>query len=120
MEPFLSVEDSLAVLQSDRRERPRIPCDPPRPICLVARPQLERTQAYVCNFSARGIGIVTDRSFEVDTLVEVQLRRRPVGVSGVLTAKVIHRTEVSSGKWLLGCSLSRRLTAGELHGLRYG
>jgi hypothetical protein len=120
METMLSLEDSAVVLQVERRARPRIPCDPPRLISVLARPYLERIPAHVCNFSAIGIGITTDQPFEVDTLLTVQLPRREVGRSEILTAKVVHTKELPSGKWYMGCSLSRRLTPSEQHGLRYG
>jgi hypothetical protein len=118
MQSFFSSEDSAALLQSDRRTSHRIACDPPRLIYVLARPALQRTPAYVCNFSVRGLGIATDQPFNIGTLLLVQLHRRDVGLSGMLTAKVVHRFELPSGKWYSGCSLSRRLTDEEQAGLR--
>jgi hypothetical protein len=110
MHTAFSVEDSLAILETDRRRQPRLTCDPPRLVHLLARPELQRIEAYLHDFSSGGMGFVTDRAFDIGTLLAVQLQRRHVGLSGTLTAKVRHRRELPSGNWFLGCSLSRKLT----------
>jgi hypothetical protein len=118
MHPSLSQEDAAAIVESDRRIAPRETLDPPRLIYLLARPQLERIAAYLYDFSARGMGFVCDHPFEVGALLTIELQRRQVGLSGMLTARVRHRRELPSGKWFLGCSLSRNLTDEEQCSLR--
>jgi hypothetical protein len=110
MHSALSVEDAVAIMETDRRRQPRLTCDPPRPVLLLARPELQRITAYLYDFSSRGMGFVIDRAFDIGTLLAVELQRRHVGLSGTLTAKVRHQRELPSGKWFLGCSLSRSLT----------
>jgi hypothetical protein len=50
----------------------------------------------------------------------VEFHRGQVGLSGILTAKVRHRRQLSNGRWFVGCSLSRSLTAEEQLGFRSG
>src|ERR1700756_2806248 len=101
MQPLLSAADTLAILETDRRRTPRERIDPPRLICLLARPELERVEAYVHDFSALGMGFVTSGPFDIDALLAVELQWRQVGLSGMLTARVRHRRQLPSGKWFL-------------------
>jgi PilZ domain len=118
MQPFLSPKDASAILENDRRRTPREAVDPPRLIYLLARPQLERIEALLYDFSVRGMGFVTDRTFEVGAILAVQTQRRQVGLSGMLSAHVRHRRQLPSGKWFIGCNLSRDLTDEEQCTLR--
>jgi len=104
----------------DLAREPCYTCDPPQLVHVLARPKFERLTAYLCDFSVRSIGIVTDRGFDIDTLLVVEFHRGQVGLSGILTAKVRHRRQLSNGRWFVGCSLSRSLTAEEQLGFRSG
>jgi len=117
MGQYLSTEDGLAILTMERREEGRQRCEPPCLIHVMGRPELKRIPAYVWDFSARGIGFVTERPFEANTLLAVQLQHRQVGLSGMLSATVCHRHQLPSGKWFHGCKLSRSLTDEEQSGL---
>jgi hypothetical protein len=119
MIPFLSTEEALALAQLDRRRKPRIAC-PARLIYLSASPRLERYRAYVCNFSPRGLGLVTDHSFDVGTVLSLEFERREVILSRSLTAKVVRRMELSGGMQYFGCRLSRTLSEEEQHALQFG
>jgi hypothetical protein len=104
----------------ERRHLARYLCTPPRPVRLIARPNFNSISALVHDFSLRGIGLVCDRTFEPGTLLAVQLQSRNAGLSGILTAKVKHLTDLANGKWLVGCSLSRSLTDDEVFTLLRG
>jgi hypothetical protein len=117
MKPLLSAEDPFT---TDLAGQPRYTCDPPQLVHLLARPKFERLAAYLCDFSVCSIGIVTDRGFDIDTLLVVEFHRGQVGLSGVLTARVRCQRQLSNGRWFVGCSLSRNLTAEEQRGFRGG
>jgi hypothetical protein len=116
MEPLLSVADPSAI---DLGE-PRYTCDPPQLVHLLARPTFERLTAYLCNFSVRSVEIVTDRGFDIGTLLVVEFHRDQAGLSGILTAKVRAQRQLSNGRWFVTGSLSRNLTPEEQRGFRGG
>src|SRR5262249_9748327 len=83
-------------------------------IRLLARPSVKSVWGAVLEVSVGGIRLIVDRHFEPGTLLAIQLQRKFVGMSGILTAKVLHATQgdkpAEKGRWLLDCSLSRSLT----------
>jgi hypothetical protein len=86
-------------------------------IKVLTRPSFQPFLALIRDFSAQGLAIVCDHLVHPGTVVAIQLQRKQVGVSGILSASVIHCTPLPHGAWLCGCRLSRCLTPDELHGL---
>jgi hypothetical protein len=101
-------------VQLERRELERLACRHSPFVRVLARPSFQMYRAFLQDISPQGLGLVLDRSFEVGTLLAIQLRTVHAGVSGILTARVIHATPQADGSWLLGCSLNCRLTDEEM------
>ena len=108
------------VEEEDGRWLERQECIPPCPVRLIARPNLTPVDARVRDFSARGLGLECEHPFPRGTLLAVQIQKRHVGLSGLLTAKVRHVTPLPDGHWLLGCTLSRSLNDEEIFSLSRG
>ena len=83
-------------------------------IRLLIRPDFLRCSAKVQNVSATGLAIVSNRFLEPGSVLAVQLQRKSMGVSGILSAKVVYSVAQCDGTWLCGCRLSRSLTDDEL------
>src|SRR5690242_17337133 len=103
--------------QAERRSVPRYIAEHFPPIQVLTKPTFQPFHAYIRDFSALGLGIVCDRFVHPGTVVAIQLKRKHVGVSGILSASVAHCTSLPEGAWLCGCRLSRCLTPEELDGL---
>jgi PilZ domain len=101
-------------LRLDRRAVGRYPCRRSPFVRVLARPSFQMHRAFLQDVSPQGLGLILDRSFDIGTLLAIQLRTVHAGVSGILTARVIHVTAQPDGSWLLGCSLNRRLTDEEI------
>jgi hypothetical protein len=86
-------------------------------IRLLVRPSFQPYRAYVRDISAMGLGIVCDRCLQPGAVLAIQLQRRHAGVSGILSASVVHSTALPDGTWFCGCHLSRSLTYDELYSL---
>jgi hypothetical protein len=87
---------------------------------VVVRSSFQPFRAYVRDFSATGLGFVSERFLRPGAVVAIQLQRRKTGVSAILSAKVCHCTAFVAGIWLCGVRLSRSLTADELFSLTIG
>jgi hypothetical protein len=110
--PPTQLEDTP--LRLERRAVERYPCRRSPFVRVLARPSFQMYRAFLQDVSPEGLGLVLDRSFDVGTLLAIQLRTLHAGVSGILTARVIHATPQPDGSWLLGCRLNRRLTEEEI------
>jgi hypothetical protein len=99
---------------AERRFPERYICSRPFDVMLIARPHLQAHRAVVHDFCRQGLGIVIDRSFEIGTLVAIELQSARAGISCVLSGTICHATQQPDGKWRLGCTLSRRLTDHEI------
>jgi hypothetical protein len=98
------------ITQLERRDSGRYPCTRQRFPKLMARPLQHGQEAYVSDFSMKGIGLRLQRRYEPGEILAIQLRSPSSVLSGILTAQVRHVTSLPDGSWHLGCSLSRRLT----------
>ena len=85
---------------------------------VLPRPSFKDYWAMVLQVSAQSIRLMVDRSFDTGTLVAIQLQRKFIGMSGILTAKILKawvaEDPTEKGRWLLDCSLSRSLTDDEI------
>jgi hypothetical protein len=84
---------------------------------VVVRSSFQPFRAYVRDFSASGLGLVCERFLQPGVVVAIQLRRRQIGVSAILSAEVRHCTALVAGIWLCGLRLLRRLTPDELYSM---
>ena len=99
--------------EHDRRRNDRLTSDYPVPINLVSD-SLVSFRALTQDASSMGVGLVSDRPFEIGTQFAVSLQDPSELFSACLTAQVIHVEPIAGDKFLLGCSLSRMLTDREM------
>lgn len=104
-------------LPEERRTVRRYFLDEPPLIRLLVRPGFQRCSARVQNVSTVGLGILCNRFLEPGAILAVQLQRKYVGVSGILSARVVYCAAQPDGTWLCGCRLSRSLTDDEVYDL---
>lgn len=77
----------------------------------------ERWPAKVHDISLEGLGLVAPRSFELGTLLGIDLQSPDGVLTYTMSARVVHAREMPEGKWQIGCSFSRKLTNEELKSL---
>ena len=70
--------------------------------------------AEVHDFSILGVGLVGNLAYPVGTSFQVEAGPRGDTLPTALTAELRHATPRPDGRWLLGCSLSRYLTADDV------
>jgi hypothetical protein len=109
--PNLSPEVSAAV-HAERRTRVRYTAELEASCRRTGELGGQTWPGRVVNISAGGIGLLLDRRFQGDTLLDVVLQ----GFSGtalrVLRVRVIHCTLMKEGgnpTWLLGCTFAKDL-----------
>jgi hypothetical protein len=83
-------------------------------IRVLVRPSFQAYHANVRDVSVLGLGIICDRCLKPGAILAVQLQRKHAGVSGILSAQVVHSTLLPDGTWRCGCRLSRSLTDDDL------
>lgn len=103
--------------ESDRRDNTRHEVTFESSHRLVAIVEGTSGWVQVRNLSAGGIGLVLDRSFAPDTILSVQLLKRPQMILHKLQVRVTYAMEHPSGEWILGGSFDHRLTTEELQSL---
>jgi hypothetical protein len=101
----------------ERRSTERFYSNRKPPVRFIARPSLVSHRAFVRDVSETGLGLIVDQPFEIGTVLAIQLRSASAGASYILAGKVVHLTPHLDGIWVLGCSLSRRLTDEEIFAL---
>lgn len=102
-----------APLQVERRAQKRYSC------ALNAHWRLLGCQgdfhpARVVNISGRGLGLVTDASSEVGTVMVLMMEPRIDRFTRLQPARVVHAHPLPSGEWHLGCTLVSKLNEEEL------
>jgi hypothetical protein len=103
---------------SERRDSERFRCNWYPTVSFLARSgSLVANRGVIHDVSRRGMGLISEQSYEPGTILAIQLRSAEAGFSGVLSARVVHVAQMSTGHWLLGCSLSRNLTDAEITAL---
>src|SRR5262249_40016246 len=112
------VEPEAPCAGPERRTGPRRRCQAAHMVRMLARPGFPSFKALVRDVSPQGLGLLLDRPLEPGTMLAIQLRGcRQRGLSCVLTARVRHCTELAEGAWVVGCSLSRRLSQAQFAAL---
>ena len=109
-----------AATWADRRPQERFVVTTFCPVRLLARPSLQPFGGFLRELSRGAIELLVSRFLEPGTVLAVQLRKRPNGVSGILTAQVRHASRVLSAFWRVDCRLSRNLTDDEIAALLLG
>jgi PilZ domain len=105
--------DSSAATGKERRVWVRRPCEldgfcqPP-----VGSGALQWA-AKIEDVSEGGIAIVVDRRFELGALLAIEVQQDDSPVTTVL-ARVVRVIKKSHGRWLLGCSLAKRMKEEDL------
>jgi hypothetical protein len=72
------------------------------------------------DISSTGIGLLTPRRYERGTALFIQVQDDGPEMPPMLVAKVMHVTAAEDGGWLVGCELTRSLSATDLEGLADG
>jgi hypothetical protein len=115
----VSEEMSVTELDSDStgtaeaREDERTPCTRDPVVRFLVRPSFRSHWAIIRDISRRGIGLLVGCPLEENSVLAIQLTNKLTNLSCILTARVRHVTQLSESCWLLGCSLSRGLSAYE-------
>ena len=84
---------------------------------LLVKPSFQAHRGVVRDISQAGIGLLLRRPFDPGTVLAVEFRKARQGMSGILSARVVHATPQPDGSWLVGGPLSRRLTEDEVWAL---
>jgi hypothetical protein len=63
------------------------------------------------------MSLLVEQALESGMILAIQLQRRHLGASGILSAQVKHATRRNGDTWLVGCELSRQLTPDEVETL---
>jgi hypothetical protein len=98
---------------SERRDGTREPCKWRPVIRILTRPSFQVRQAMVADVSATGLGLLLQERLAPGTVLAIQLQGKHIGVSRILSARVVHVIPHSDGTWHIGCALSTRLTKEE-------
>src|SRR5262249_19838053 len=72
---------------------------------------------WVRDLSTHGIGLLSWRRFEKGTVLLLQFLENYSPVSPLMAAKVVQMKAQTTGEWLIGCALVRRLTEAEVRRL---
>ena len=70
---------------------------------LFLRPDFRSRPADLRDLSSTGAGLMVSVAVEVDAVIFIQLPGRRSGLTCTRAARVVHRTLLSTGEWLLGC-----------------
>jgi hypothetical protein len=81
---------------------------------LMQRSKYKRHEAVIYDVSPRGLGLLIACKLEPGITIAIFLKQDLSQASDIVSAKVTHATAQPDGRWLVGCSLSRRLSDGEL------
>jgi hypothetical protein len=81
---------------------------------LFVKPAYRSQPADLRDLSRTGAGLIVDAAVDVDALIFVQLPGRRSGVTCTRAARVVHRSRLTSGEWLLGCRWQHELPEEEV------
>src|SRR6516164_3559866 len=87
----------------DHRIADRYSCSDAPMVRILPKPTFQPAWAVVRDVSARGMGLVLCRPLEAGTVIAIQLQRKRIGMSGILSGTVIHCTQQPNQCWLVGC-----------------
>jgi c-di-GMP-binding flagellar brake protein YcgR len=77
----------------------------------------ENLQATIRNVSRGGMALLVDRCFEPGSLLTVELPANQPSLGLAVLACVVHATEESSGRWVVGCTFAREIGDEDLQAL---
>ena len=95
---------------------PRLPGDTLGPLQLKAASG-DSFSADVKDISIIGVGLIGDTEYSVGSSFVVETGPKVWKLQAPLTAELRHATKQADGRWLLGCSFSRPLTASDVETL---
>jgi hypothetical protein len=96
---------------NEHRGLVRLPGDTVGPLLLRGEPKAPSFSADVRDVSIQGIGLIAQQSFVSGTSFAIDAGPSGRSLPMELTVQVRHATMLADGRWLLGCSFSRPLTA---------
>jgi hypothetical protein len=109
-----TAEESQSELLVEQRFGNRYTCKDAPMVRVLPKPSFQPLWAVVHDVSERGLGLVLCHPLEVGTVVAIQLQRKRIGMSGILSGRVIHCTQQEDKNWRIGCFLSRNLSEDEI------
>lgn len=80
----------------------------------LVRPSFQSGRAFLRDLSRHGLALLVTRPLDAGTILFVQLRGSRRGVTHTQLARVVHVTEQSPGRWLVGCELTCPLSDEQL------
>jgi hypothetical protein len=98
----------------ERRFAIRFECWDAPMVRVLPKPTFQAMWAVVLDVSQRGLGLLLCHPLEVGTVVAIQLQRKRIGMSGILSGRIIHCTRQDNKTWRIGCHLSRNLSEEEI------
>lgn len=101
----------------ERRRDTRFPIDVNASSRLIVIIEGNAGPVQVRNLSIGGIGLVLDRGYDIGTLINLQLLKRPSMVPCKVEVRVTYVMEHPCGEWVLGGAFNRKLTEPELQAL---
>jgi hypothetical protein len=101
-------------LLMEQRFDDRFPCSDAPMVRVLPKPSFQALWAIVRDVSARGIGLILCHPLEIGTVLAIQMQRKRIGMSGILSGRVIHCSQQEDMTWRVGCVLSRRLSEDEI------
>lgn len=101
----------------DGRAWVRFNCEGETQFFPVVAASHDDAKAKIFNISAGGIGLVSDNKLDRGTLLSLELMGATKSAARRTQARVVHVTDRSDGKFLLGCTFVRELTDADLEAL---
>jgi serine/threonine protein kinase len=102
----------------DRRGRVRYRSQKEVECLFIEERNTRACRAKVHDVSASGIGLIFPRSFEMGTVLGVELPRAGAKPTRTLFAKVVRAHEQSSAAWIVGCAFNQELSDSDIRTLR--
>jgi hypothetical protein len=117
-EQTLTLEEERAdqALRLERRANIRYACEQMTFCRSLSVPRERFWTAVVRDLSASGIGLLVRSSFELGTILAIELQG--LRSARTLLGRVIHARPQASGGWIIGCELASNLSDAELHTLQ--
>ena len=107
----------VATDTADGRVWVRFPVSAETNFHAVMSGQHEKWKANILNISAGGVALLVDRSFDIGSLLNLEMRSSKRDASHCINARVIHCREQGDGHFLLGCTYVGELTSDEVESL---
>ena len=110
-------ERTIPIQETEHALPERQPCKCRHTIRVLARPGFHRYTALIMDVSVCGIGLLIPERLEAGTVLALQLQGRHMGLSRILSARVLSASQHPDGNWYMNCALSSRFSEEELQGL---